>query len=438
MRKISILLVMAILLSAMVLSGCGSKTTLYIYTNNADLSNIYTQYANKYVEKNNSIGERDKIEIIVKTVYGDYQSGLIKALSYQEEQPSIFILDNANYDQELADFCYDFTENSLYKDELIDKSYALKSGDKVIAFPLSLDGFGLIYNESIMKRYFDLDNKAVSISKTEEITSFDLLKSVVEDIQKNKDALGIKSAVAPLALRRGYNADVSQNLVGLSLYYEFESASAGFDAASVELKYADNVKNIIDLFVDNTHIDATLLGNLSYVDSAIEFAKGNSAIMMGTNAAWRFISQEEDCVVNSDGVKLMPLYMGINDEQKNSIAVNVGSYIAINGKSDDKVLDLSQKFVNWMLTDPMNIDSVYYDLGYNVPINSVKYKKSYINPIASEIYEYCADDKNKAESAQDAYPVGFDRVVGEMILDYVQGVYDWQGIVATATDAWQR
>ena len=438
MRKISILLVMAILLSAMILTGCGSTTTLYIYTNNADLSDIYTQYANKYVEKNNSIGESDKIEIVVKTLYGDYQSKLIKALSYKEEQPSIFILDNTNYDERLVDFCYDFTENSLYKDELLDKSYALKSDDKVIAFPLSIDGFGLIYNESIMNNYFALEDKAVSISKTEDITSYDLLKAVVEDIQANKDALGIKSAVAPLALRRGYNADVAQNLVGLSLYYEFESISAGIDATSVELKYADNIKNIIDLFVDNTHIDATLLGNLSYVDSAIEFAKGNSAIMMGTNTSWRFISQEEGCVVNSNEVKLMPLYMGINDEQKNSIAVNVGSYIAINGKSDEKVLDLSQKFINWMLTDPMNIDSVYYDLGYNVPINSVKYKKSYTNPISNEVYVYCADAKNKAESAQDAYPEGFDSVVGEMILDYVQGVYEWRGIVATATDAWQR
>ena len=43
-----------------------------------------------------------------------------------------------------------------------------------------------------MKKYFDLKEKAVDIKSTDEISNFATLKAVVEDMQKNKDALGIK------------------------------------------------------------------------------------------------------------------------------------------------------------------------------------------------------------------------------------------------------
>ena len=45
--------------------------------------------------------------------------------------------------------------------------------------------------EAIMDTYFALADKAVSISSTTEIKSFDLLKQVVEDMTAHKDALGI-------------------------------------------------------------------------------------------------------------------------------------------------------------------------------------------------------------------------------------------------------
>ena len=62
---------------------------------------------------------------------------------------------------------------------------ALKLDGKVAAIPYAVEGYGIIYNDEIMKKYFALADKAVAISSTDEINNFDTLKAVVEDMQKN-------------------------------------------------------------------------------------------------------------------------------------------------------------------------------------------------------------------------------------------------------------
>ena len=67
---------------------------------------------------------------------------------------------------------------------------AITDGDGVYGIPYAVEGYGIIYNDAIMKKYFALSDKAVDISDTKEIKNFDTLKTVVEDMTKHKDDLG--------------------------------------------------------------------------------------------------------------------------------------------------------------------------------------------------------------------------------------------------------
>ena len=69
---------------------------------------------------------------------------------------------------------------------------AITDGDGVYGIPYAVEGYGIIYNDAIMKKYFALPDKAVDISDTKEIKNFDTLKTVVEDMTKHKDDLGIQ------------------------------------------------------------------------------------------------------------------------------------------------------------------------------------------------------------------------------------------------------
>lgn len=77
---------------------------------------------------------------------------------------------------------------------------AITDGDGVYGIPYAVEGYGIIYNDAIMKKYFALPDKAVDISDTKEIKNFDTLKTVVEDMTKHKDDLGIQEFSVQLHL----------------------------------------------------------------------------------------------------------------------------------------------------------------------------------------------------------------------------------------------
>ena len=59
----------------------------------------------------------------------------------------------------------------------------------VYGIPYVVEGYGIIYNQAIMNKYFATEGaKAASM---DEINNFATLKSVVEDMTAKKDVLGI-------------------------------------------------------------------------------------------------------------------------------------------------------------------------------------------------------------------------------------------------------
>lgn len=80
----------------------------------------------------------------------------------------------------------DLSSTNFYK-ILADKSMALKLDGKISAIPYAVEGYGIIYNASIMAKYFALPNKNTKVNSMDEIKNFATLKAVVEDIQANKE-----------------------------------------------------------------------------------------------------------------------------------------------------------------------------------------------------------------------------------------------------------
>ena len=173
------------------------------------------------------------------------------------------------------DYCADLKGIELYK-HLSDKTMAVTSGDGVYGIPYVMEGYGIIYNNAIMTKYFALEGaKAKSM---DEIKNFDTLKAVVEDMTAKKDKLGIKGVFSSTSLKPGEDWRWQTHLADVPMFYEFRDNKIDIstDATKeVKFQYADNFKNIFDLYINNSVTSPKLLGSKSVDDSMAEFALGS-------------------------------------------------------------------------------------------------------------------------------------------------------------------
>ncbi len=135
------------------------------------------------------------VKVRVTTVSGDtYPAALSKQLK-GEDAPVIFEWTSTNKDEGVQDAMTDL-KGTGFASFLSDTALALRDGDKVLAVPVDVSVFGILYNEALTDRYFALKDKATSYSSMAEINSFEKLRVLAEDIQKHKKELDISGAFA--------------------------------------------------------------------------------------------------------------------------------------------------------------------------------------------------------------------------------------------------
>ena len=231
---------------------------------------------------------------VVTAASGTYEQTL-KSEVAKTDAPTLFQINGPIGYQSWKDYCMDLSGTDFY-DWLTDKSLAITEGDGVYGIPYVVEGYGIIYNDKIMRDYFALEDKAVDISSASEIKNFDTLKAVVEDMQAKKDQLGIEGVFASTSFKAGEDWRWQTHLANLPIYYEFKDKGVS-DAQEIELTYGDNYKNIFDLYINNSCTDKSALGTKSVEDSMAEFALGKVAMVQNGNWGWGQVSGTDGNVV---------------------------------------------------------------------------------------------------------------------------------------------
>ena len=281
-------ILLILLVGSMMFIGCSKDTAQEVYFLNfkPEIAEVYeTKVAPAFEEENPGY----KLKVVT-AASGTYEQTL-KSEQAKSNPPVIFQTNGpvglASSKNEAASL-----EGTDFYKLLADKSMALKLDGVVSAIPYAVEGYGIIYNDAIMRKYFELPNKAVAISSAEEINNFATLKAVVEDMQKNKDALGIKGVFASTSMSAGNQWRWQTHTVNVPLFYEYSekdpSASplmTGLNSSTFDFKYNENFKNLMDLYTNNSVTEKTLLGSKSVDDSMAEFALGQCAMVQNGNWA---------------------------------------------------------------------------------------------------------------------------------------------------------
>lgn len=445
MKKIIACLTAAVLLFTV--SACGKKNetdmnsakadnTVYFLNFKPEIADIYKEIAQKY--------EAEKgVKVKVVTAASNTYETTLKSEIAKSDAPTIFQINGPVGYQSWAKYCKDLSDTKLY-DYLSDKDLAIKNSGGVFGIPYVVEGYGIIYNNAIMEKYFALKDKAVSISKAEEITSFKLLKEVVEDMTKHKQELGIDGVFASTSMSGGEQWRWTTHLLNMPIYYEMkdisdESAiSTAYNAKTIDFKYADNFRNVFDLYINNSTTEKGLLSGKSVEDSMSEFALGKAAMVQNGNWAWEQISKVKGNTVKADDIKYLPIYIGIDGEEKQGLCIGTENYLAINKNVSEQKQKASVEFLEWLFSSETGKYYAVNKLDFISPFNTFKENERPDDPLAREVIKWMEKDKTTVEWVFNSFPSQeFKDDFGNALLEYVQGTKSFDDVKKVTVDGWK-
>ena len=303
-----------------------------------------------------------------------------------------------------------------------------------------VEGYGIIYNQAIMDKYFKTSGaKAASMA---EINSFDKLKAVVEDMTAKKDELGIKGVFSSTSLKPGEDWRWQTHLANVPVYYEFRDNKVDLTSdATKEIKfqYSDNYKNIFDLYVNNSITPKNLLGTKQVTDSMSEFALGQTAMVQNGNWAWSQISGVQGNTVKAEDVKFLPIYTGMPGEEKQGLCIGTENFFAINKEAPAEKQKAAEDFLYWLYSSKTGKDFVTNKLNFIAPFDTFTDSEKPADPLAKEVLNWMSKDGiNTVPWNFTVFPSQtFKDDFGAALLQYSQGSKSWDDVKKLVVSEWK-
>jgi raffinose/stachyose/melibiose transport system substrate-binding protein len=452
-RIAALFMALCVSTSAVALTGCagsGDSETKLDSNSKVDTSSVkeiyYLNFKPEISQKYEDIAAQYEKETgikvkVVTAASGEYEKTLTTQIANPDTAPSIFQINGPVGYQNWKDYCADLSGTELYN-ILSDKSLAVTEGEGVYGVPYAVEGYGIIYNNAIMTKYFESDKKTTEYKSMDEINNYAALKAVVEDMTKIKDDLGIKGVFGSTSLKTGDDWRWQTHLMNMPLYYEFKEGGSSIvnalNATELQFTYADNYKNIFDLYTNNSCTEKNQLGSKTVDESMSEFAMGNVAMIQNGNWAWSQVSGVKGNVVAEDDIKFLPIYTGVEGEEAQGLCVGTENYFAINKDADPAVQQASVDFLVWLFSSDYGKKAVVNDLGFIAPFNTFADNEKPSDPLAKEVLNWMSKDGvasvdwtfNGMPSEQWKNDLGAD------LLEYVQGQKEWNALVTETKDGW--
>lgn len=403
--------------------------------------NFKPEIAEVYDEISAAYEAETGVKLIVETAAsGTYESTLTARMA-TSEAPTLFQINGPIGYTSWAEYCADLKDTELYK-HLKDKSLAVTSGGNVYGIPYVVEGYGIIYNAKILDAYFALPEKATDYTSADEINSFSALKAVVEDMQKNKDKLGIDGVFASTSLKTGEDWRWQTHLMNIPVSLEFQDKGidlTGEGYKAIDFTYSDNFKNIFDLYINNSTTDKKQLGTLDVTSSMAEFALGKCAMVQNGNWGASQILGISGNTVAAENIKFMPIYTGIENEENIGICIGTENYICINAKATAAEQQAAADFLWWLFSSDKGKEFVTQKLGFIAPFDTFEESETPDDPLAREVTRWMnMDNITNIPWNFTVFPSQhYKDNLGAALLKYAQGSMTWDEVKKLAVDEWK-
>lgn len=454
-KGISILLAMLMVVSSLV--GCGSEadtdqqtqesqqaqaddqTEGSTFTGTIRMLNWKPESADAMKKVEAAYKEATGIDITIDTAPANEYESTLMARMTGSDMPSIFIVDSVTMLNSWKDYVSDLSGTELYS-YVTDDAYTLNDGaGTVYGISYALEAWGIIVNKAITDAYFASPNKTTEYTSLEELDHFDALKAVVEDMTAMKDELGIQGVFGSTSMAAGEDWRWTAHLPNQPLYYEWggnENINLGGEVPEFTFEYAQNFKNIFDLYLNNSVTDPKLVGSKSVNDSMAEFALGQCAMIQNGDWAWDTIASADGKVVQDENVCFIPITTGVAGEEKMGLDVGCSQYLCINSQVSEEEQKAAADFLAWLFGSEQGKKLVAEDLKFVTPFSTMA-DVSYSNPLFASENAIAASGKTSYCWAIRLVPdQTWKDQFGANLLMYAQGQMEWDEVVADAVSTW--
>mgnify|MGYP002767306576 FL=1 len=392
-------------------TGSDSKGRVYYLNFKPEADEYWQDLAKEYTE------ETGVPVTVLTAASGEYEKTL-KSEMAKSEAPTLFQVNGPVGLASWKDYCADLSGTDV-DNELTNKAYELKDGDKVAGIGYVTEAYGLITNNALLKKAgYDAS----------EITSFDKLKKVAEDITARKDELGF-SAFTSAGMDGSSDWRFKTHLANLPIYYEYQADGVD-NKDELSGKYLDNYKAVWDLYINNSTIDPSQLSTATGDQSEAEFVDEKAVFFQ--NGTWEYDAVKAIC---DENIAYLPIYFGVDDENE-GICMGTENYWCVNSQASEADQKATLDFMYWCVTSDKGVEAMTSGdkMGFNIPFNK--------NPESTNVLF-------KLANANTATPVSWNFTtmpsenwkndLGQALTVYAAGQTDanWKNVVSAFVDNWK-
>lgn len=300
----------------------------------------------------------------------------------EKGQPAVVILEDYDDYEKWKGRCMDLTDTRLYS-WLLSPDMAVREGKAAAAVPCGIRGLGLVYNEKITDKYFELTDRQTKIGSMKEIQNMEDFKSVVQDMTRKKRELEIDGVFADPYFRDVKNGWQIELLdAALSLEMEEKGLKR---AEETQFIYAPQVKEMTDLCLDHSCTDRKHLFWKSKEDALEEFAKEKAVMIQGDDSMYRQTGSEKDNTVEKKDIRYLPLFL--NAQEKSGLLIKADDYMCINDEADHQDKKAAEEFLEWLYETDQGKGYVTDELGYTAPYLTFSEEDVPSDPLVWEMIE---------------------------------------------------
>ncbi|WP_027093731.1 sugar ABC transporter substrate-binding protein [Cohnella thermotolerans] len=285
---------------------------------------------------------------------GDAYATQLQAKLASGEGPTIFSVATGEEAEKFKSYYADLSNEPFTKD--IAPNMALKDGDKVVGVPYGVEGFGLVYNKSLVdpKDVTDLDSFTKTLEK--------LKAEGKNGLSLSQEAYFLIGHIinTPFALQsdpQGFIEKLNKGEVKMADTKEFQEFAKFMEAIKA------NTPNPMEVKYD------TQMG---------DFATGKTAMVHQGNWSYGMLKDYGDLGFD---IGMMALPLAGNDK----IAVGVASNWVVNAKADPDEIKAAKAFLNWLFTSETGKNAIVNEFKFIPAMTNIE--ATNLDPLSQTVYE---------------------------------------------------
>ena len=304
---------------------------------------------------------------VVTAASGDYETTLMAEMG-KSDAPTLFQVNGPVGLKNWIDYCYDLSGSEVYG-QLTSDAFALKAEEAVAGIGYVIESYGIIANKTLLEK---------AGHSVDEITSFEALKAVAEDITARQAELGF-AAFSSAGMDGSSDWRFKTHLANLPIYFEYQ-ADGITSTDAIKGDYLDNYRAMWDLYINNSTCAPAELSAKTGDDSRNEFLAGEAVFFQ--NGSWEYSNLVGEGKFAAEDLVMIPIYVGAGDEANQGLCTGTENYWCVNATASEADIQATLDFMNWCVTSEVGttamcggegaMPSGNPGMGFEIPFQAAK------------------------------------------------------------------